>query len=64
MLVMTMSLKFKSICGTSGFHAKMMGDIMYLYQALKQYDPSEFIKAVIKVEFRRSFLSIWRHTFG
>ncbi len=30
------------------FHAEMMGDIMYLHQALQQQDASEFIKAVVK----------------
>jgi len=30
------------------FHAEMMGDIMYLHQALKQDDSAEFIKAVVK----------------
>jgi len=30
------------------FHAKMMGDIMYLNQALQQSDTKEFIQAVVK----------------
>jgi hypothetical protein len=30
------------------FHAEMMGDIMYLQQALKQPDAKEFVQAVIK----------------
>jgi hypothetical protein len=30
------------------FHAKMMGDIMYLQQALKQPNAKEFVQAVIK----------------
>ena len=30
------------------FHAEMMGDIMYLHQALRQPDAAEFVKAVIK----------------
>ncbi len=30
------------------FHAKMMGNIMYLQQALKQPDAKEFVQAVIK----------------
>jgi hypothetical protein len=30
------------------FHAEMMGDIMYLNQALQQSDAKEFIQAVIK----------------
>ena len=30
------------------FHAEMMGDIMYLNQALKQHDADEFVKAVVK----------------
>ena len=30
------------------FHAEMMGDIMYLHQALRQTDASEFVKAVVK----------------
>jgi hypothetical protein len=30
------------------FHAEMMGDIMYLQQALKQPDAKEFFQAVIK----------------
>jgi hypothetical protein len=31
-----------------GFHAEMMGDIMYLQQALKQPNAKEFVQAVIK----------------
>ncbi len=30
------------------FHAEMMGDIMYLQQALKQPNVKEFVQAVIK----------------
>ncbi len=30
------------------FHAKMIGDIMYLQQALKQPNAKEFVQAVIK----------------
>jgi hypothetical protein len=30
------------------FHAEMMGDIMYLQQALRQTDAKEFIQAVVK----------------
>ncbi len=30
------------------FHAEMMGDIMYLQQALKQPDAKEFVQVVIK----------------
>jgi hypothetical protein len=30
------------------FHAKMMGDIMYYHQALKQPDTSQFVDAIIK----------------
>jgi hypothetical protein len=30
------------------FHAEMMGDIMYLQQALRQPDAKEFMKAVVK----------------
>jgi hypothetical protein len=30
------------------FHVEMMGDIMYLQQALKQPDAKEFVRAVIK----------------
>ncbi len=30
------------------FHAEMMGDIMYLQQALKQPNAKEFVQAVIK----------------
>jgi hypothetical protein len=30
------------------FHAEMMGDIMYLNQALRQPDVKEFVNAVIK----------------
>jgi hypothetical protein len=30
------------------FHAEMMGDIMYLNQALRQPDAKEFVKAVVK----------------
>ncbi len=30
------------------FHAEMMGDIMYLNQALQQPDAKEFVKAVVK----------------
>ena len=30
------------------FHAEMMGDIMYLHQALRQPNTAEFVKAVVK----------------
>ncbi len=30
------------------FHAEMMGDIIYLHQALKQPNAKEFVQAVIK----------------
>jgi hypothetical protein len=30
------------------FHAEMMGDIMYLQQALGQPDAKEFVQAVVK----------------
>jgi hypothetical protein len=30
------------------FHAEMMGDIMYLQQAVKQTDAKEFVQVVIK----------------
>ncbi len=30
------------------FHAEMMGDILYLQQALRQPDAKEFVQAVIK----------------
>ncbi len=30
------------------FHAEMMGNIMYLHQALWQQDTAEFVKAVVK----------------
>jgi hypothetical protein len=30
------------------FHAEMMGDIMYLHQALQQDDASDFVKAVVQ----------------
>jgi hypothetical protein len=30
------------------FHAEMMGDIMYLNQALQQSDAKEFVEAVVK----------------
>jgi hypothetical protein len=30
------------------FHAKMMGDIMYLHQVLKQKDTSQFVDAVVR----------------
>ncbi len=30
------------------FHAEMMGDIMYLQQALRQHDAKEFVQAVVK----------------
>jgi hypothetical protein len=30
------------------FHAEMMGNIMYLHQALQQPDAAEFVKAVVK----------------
>jgi hypothetical protein len=30
------------------FHAKMMGDIIYYHQALKQPDASQFVDAIIK----------------
>ena len=33
---------------TMAFHAELMGDIMYLHQALKQHDSFKFVKAVIK----------------
>ena len=29
------------------FHAEMMGDIMYLHQALKQQDSAQFVEAVV-----------------
>jgi hypothetical protein len=32
----------------TAFHAEMMGDIMYLQQALQQPNKKEFVKAVIK----------------
>ncbi len=30
------------------FHAEMMGDIMYLQQALRQHNAKEFVQAVVK----------------
>ena len=36
------------MCNRIAFHAEMMGDIMYFYQALKQSDASNFIQAVVK----------------
>ena len=30
------------------FHAEMMGDVMYLQQALQQHDAKEFVQAVVK----------------
>ena len=30
------------------FHAEMMGDILYLQQALRQHDVKEFVQAVVK----------------
>jgi hypothetical protein len=30
------------------FHSKMMGDILYLHQALKQRDASQFVDAVVQ----------------
>jgi hypothetical protein len=30
------------------FHAEMMGDILYLQQALRQRDAKEFVQAVVK----------------
>jgi hypothetical protein len=30
------------------FHAEMMGDIMYLQQALRQHDAKELVQAVVK----------------
>ena len=30
------------------FHAEMMGDIMYLQQALRLHDAKEFVQAVVK----------------
>ncbi len=36
------------ICQPIAFHAEMMGEIMYLNQALKQPDADEFVKAVVK----------------
>ncbi len=31
-----------------GFHAEMMGDIMYFRQSMKQPDAKEFVEAVVK----------------
>lgn len=36
------------MCHFIAFHAKMMGDIMYLHQAFNHNDSAEFIKAVMK----------------
>ena len=41
------------------FHAEMMGDIMYLQQALKQPDAKEFIQAVIKEVSRHLDSNNW-----
>jgi hypothetical protein len=30
------------------FHTEMMGDIMYLQQALQQHDTKKFVQAVVK----------------
>jgi hypothetical protein len=38
----------KRMRNSIAFHAEMMGDIMYLQQALKQPDEKEFVQAVIK----------------
>jgi hypothetical protein len=38
----------KSMRNPFAIHAEMMGDIMYLQQALKQPDGKEFVQAVIK----------------
>ena len=46
---MAMSLKFKNLCIILlPLHTEMMGDIMYLYQALKQDDSVESVKAIMK----------------
>ena len=36
------------MCHPIAYHAEMMGDIMYLHQALKQHDSCKFVKAIIK----------------
>jgi hypothetical protein len=41
------------------FHAEMMGDIMYLQQALKQPDAKEFVQAVIKEVNRHMDSNNW-----
>jgi hypothetical protein len=43
----THTLNCKSGCETP-FHAEMMGNIMYLQQALRQHDAKEFVQAVVK----------------
>jgi hypothetical protein len=41
------------------FHAKMVGDIMYLQQGLKQPDAKEFVQAVIKEVNRHVDSNSW-----
>jgi hypothetical protein len=43
----------------NAFHAEMMGDIMYLQQALKKPDAKEFIQAVIKEVSRHLDSNNW-----
>jgi hypothetical protein len=41
------------------FHAEMMGDILYLQQALRQPDAKEFVQAVIKEVNRHVDCNNW-----
>jgi hypothetical protein len=41
------------------FHAKMMGDILYLQQALRQHDAKEFVQAVVKEVNRHVDCKSW-----
>ncbi len=42
------------------FHAEMIGDIMYLHQALKQDDYAEFIKAAVKESHDHTEQKHWK----
>ncbi len=41
------------------FHAEMMGDILYLQQALRQPDAKEFVQAVIKEVNKHMVCNNW-----
>ncbi len=47
-LYTTAILTSKIACVPIAFLAEMMGDVMYLHQALRQPDAREFMEAVIK----------------